>query len=76
MLSNNIKQILSENDPVFIIDSINELCEFPGHSWIKDVIDHAPLSIVSVEKQGRIIAELNRREKIAREKLLHIYKAV
>ena len=74
MLSANLKEILSENDPVFIIDSINELCEFPSYSWIKDVIDHAPLSIVSVDKQGRILAELKRREKIAREKLLHIYK--
>ena len=69
-----MKQILSSEDVVFIIDSINELCEYPSHSWIKDVIDHAPRSLVTDEKQGRIIAELNRREKIAREKLLHIYK--
>ena len=74
MLSAKLKEILSNDDPVFIIDSINELCEFPNYSWIKDVIDHAPLSIVSVEKQGRILAELKRREKINREKLLHIYK--
>ena len=74
MLSANLKEILLENDPVFIIDSINELCEFPNYSWIKDVIDHAPLSIVSVEKQGRFLADLKRRENIAREKLLHIYK--
>ncbi len=74
MLSNNMKQILASEDPVFIIDSINELCKFPSHSWIKDVIDHAPLSIVSVEKQGRIIAELKRREKIAREKALFAYR--
>ncbi len=74
MLSANLKEILLENDPVFIIDSINELCEFPSYSWIKDVIDHAPLSVVSAEKQCRILAELKRREKIAREKLLHIYK--
>ncbi len=74
MLSANLKEILLENDPVFIIDSINELCKFPSYSWIKDIVDHAPLSIVSVEKQGRIIAELKRREKIAREKMLFAYR--
>ena len=74
MLSDNMKEILSNNDHVFIIDSINELCEFPSYSWIKDVVDHAPLSIVSVEKQGRILAELKRREKIAREKMLFGWK--
>ena len=74
MLSANMKEILSNDDAVFIIDSIDELCEFPSHSWIKDVVDHAPLSLVSNEKRGLIVAELNRREKVARDKLLHIYK--
>ncbi len=74
MLSANLKEILSDDDPVFIIDSINELCEFPSYSWIKDIVDHAPLSIVSIEKQRRIIAELKRREKIAREKMLFAYR--
>lgn len=74
MLSANLKEILLENDPVFIIDSINELCEFPSYSWIKDVIDHAPISLVSDEKHSAILAELRKREKVAREKLLFAYR--